>query len=30
VGAQELNAVRPRITFPALRVAETNASGRVL
>jgi homoserine kinase len=30
VGAQELNAVRPRITFPALRVAETNASGQVL
>ena len=29
VGAQELNAVRPHITFPALRVAENHASGRV-
>jgi homoserine kinase len=30
VGAQELNAVRPHITFPALRLAETHASRSVL
>jgi homoserine kinase len=29
VGAQELNAVRPHITFPALRLTESHTSGTV-
>jgi homoserine kinase len=30
IGAQELNAMRPHITFPALRLTEPRASGSVL